>query len=284
MTEEQRAFNYSICRFVSDPLRDEALNVGVIVVSDESKESRGLFNLRFKGRLAALGTKSDFASVRLILEYLKARTGKSFQSTIGGSDESISSTPQLAHLSLSMKNQVQLTPPRPFRAEDIETAIREVYGLFVSPSRRVPETNTVAPMTIHELRRIIRDTIRTWGGTDLRVQEKTLERANNTRHLADFWLESGSPVAAFVAIPEDPGDRFEAWARRDSVPTIADAFRESNPEFKAIAVLPPNGHAPTDFVAETLQFLSSRVGVMVLHADQLEEHRHEILASAPELN
>jgi hypothetical protein len=280
MSSTRSDFNFSVCRFVSDPLRDEALNVGIIVVSDELKKSRGLFNLRFKARLSALGTKSEFEFVRRSIENLRARTGSGFQPSLGVSgDEAIRSTEDLRESAGRMRNQLQLTEPRPYRAVSLDQAANELYELYVSSIRK-PDLTTDTPMSIHQLRKLIRETLQTWGVGHLKVQEKTLERAHRARHLADFWLEAGEPVAAFVAIPEDPGDRFEAWARRDSIPTIADAFLERNPFFKTVAVLPPNGHVPTEFVLETRDFLSERPGVLVLHADQLEDHKREILNSA----
>jgi hypothetical protein len=84
-------------------------------------------------------------------------------------------------------------------------------------------------------------------------------------------------MAALIAIPDDPGEKFEAWARRDSIPTIARQFLRVNPRFRAVAVLPPNGKTPTKFAAETMELFESYDNVLVLHADELEDHREEIV-------
>ncbi len=174
-----------------------------------------------------------------------------------------------------MRNQLQFTGPKRYQASSLHEATEELARLLVWPSARVqrpPEG-----MTVHELRRLIRNTLKTWAVGPLGLAEGGVERGKKARHFADFWITGGDPVAAFVAIPEDPGERDIAWARRDSLPIIADEFRRSYSSFSAVAVLPANGSQPTEFVEETLQFLASYEGVLVTRVNDLDRLREEIL-------
>ncbi len=275
-------FSFSLLRFVPDVAREEAINLGVIVVSDEQKLSDGAFLSRFRGRLRSFAPTSNADSVENAIASLRLRLGSAYQarlSEVAPDDEAalIASTDQLAAIGATMRNQFQLTEPRRYRASSLKNATAELFKSLVSPTHRPPAPSK--GMTLRQLQVLIRRTIRDWGGDVVRIQEHGLEQAKGTRHFADFWVARGNPIAALIAIPEDPGERDQAWARRDSVPTIAAEFRALDPHFQVVAVFPPNGHVPTKFVVETTEFLTRSDGVLVLHADQLDSFRETIVPS-----
>jgi len=276
-------FSYALLRFVPDVARDESINLGVIVVSDEERRSDGAFLSRFRARLRSFAPDSNPDAVEGAISSCRLRLGAAYQPTLVEvpTDEAsplIISTEQLRAMSASMRNQFQLSEPKPYRARSLKKATTELFQALVSPRHR-PPAQAPRGMTLRQLQMLIRRTVREWGGDVVRIQERGLERASGTRHFADFWVERGSPIAALIAIPEDPDERDQAWARRDSVPTIAAEFRALDPYFTAVAVFPPNGHEPTKFVAETTEFLSNKDGVLVLHADQLDRFRDTIIPS-----
>lgn len=274
-----KTYSYSLCVVLPDPARGERLNLGVIVVSDEEQRSKGEFLSRFKSRLRSLAPDCNADAVADIVSTLGLRVGDGHQRRLGADTEDddllIRRTAQLSAASAVMKNQVQLSGTRKYRAETLEDAVAELFRSYVAPTPNVrPQA---AGMSLRQLQSLIRHTVKRWGGEVVRIQEKGLEAAHGTRHFADFWIETGSPIAALIAIPEEPGERDQAWARRDSVPTIAREFLAVNERFRAIAVFPPNGHAPTPFVVETKQFLRDMPGVLVVHADHLDSLRDDIL-------
>lgn len=279
MTENLRRYSYSLVKIVPDPLRDETVNVGIVVVDQDARQGRADFQ-RFTGqlrsRLKAMLPGLDVGAIEDGVESFKSQIGLEQQLPfVGSADARVTSHEQLEQLSAAMFNQLQVSPPRAYRGPSLAVATSELYALFVSPRRRPPVKS--AHMTLRSLRTQIRRVIERWGSPELQIQEKGLEQAGAFSHFADFWVEAGSPVAALIAIPDDPGERFEAWARRDSIPTIADAFARVGHRFRAVAVFPPNGKEPTPFVRETEQFLRAFENVLVLHADELEEHRAEIV-------
>ncbi len=176
-----------------------------------------------------------------------------------------------------MSNQLQLSEPKAYRAASLREALRELFDELIAPPKR--QVSPPRAMTLAQLRDEIAQTIHEWAGDAVRVETAVVEEAERSHHYADFWLQVGKPVAALFAIPEEPDERHEAWMRRDSIPTVAAAFRALNPAFTAVAVLPPNGHQPSAFAAETQRFLGAIDGVKVTHVDQLPGLRGEILPS-----
>jgi hypothetical protein len=269
-------YTYALFRYVPDPVRGEAVNLGVVVVSDEERASATEFFRGYRTRMRALNPEANFAVIDRLIQGFKKRTDPAYQSGLmAGEDARLTSSGQLRALKQSMANQLQLSEPKVHRADSLQVAVRELYEDLVAPPERAPRPT--GPITLEQLRSLIATTIREWTGKTMQLEESTVEKAGNAGHYADFWLQMGEPVAAFIAIPGEPDDRHQAWLRRDSVPTIAAAFRAVNPAFRAVAVLPPNGRPPTPFIAETQGFLGSIDGVIVTAVDHLDEWRSTIV-------
>ncbi len=270
--ELARLFFYSVVRVVPDPVRKEALNVGVIVVDADGPDASAAFLRRFRTKLRLLDPWTEPSVLERLVDNLSSRLGQ-FQPPLEGADESILGKKGLEHLAETMKNQLQMSVPAPYRATSIRAAVEELFADLVSPRRKPPTPSK--GMNLRQLKRVIRRTIQDWGGALIQIEEDKVERGRGARHHADFWVERGDPIAALIAIPDDPEERDVAWAKRDSAPTIAQEF--ASPFFKTVVVFPPNGHAaPTHFVTETMDFLAGYEGVLVMRADELTEYRDTI--------
>jgi hypothetical protein len=266
-------FSFSLVKLVPDRVRAESVNVGVIVV-DGAGEAAAEFLKRFKSRARFLDPVIELSTVEKLLENLAARV-EPYQGRLETGDSRIRSEKDLLFLSETMKNLIQVTAPKRYRAVSLRAAVVELFTELVSPQRKGP--STPRGMTLARLRRLIRDAIQSWGGDWYSIEEDRLQQGRDARHYADFWLAAGNPLAAFIAIPDDPGDRDIAWMRRDSVPTISSEFRLLDPKFKTVVVFPPNGqHPSTAFVSETMDLLSDVAGVIVTHANELAEERDRI--------
>jgi len=233
-------FQYSILRFVPDPIREEAVNLGVLVVSEDGNQSTGRFNHQFRGRVRSLASDFPFEQVEATIQSLEERCSESMQPRFSqqAPDERILHPPQLAALAAVMENQFQLTPPRRYLGTTLRAAADELYRAFVSVSRR----SAVQPraMTRQQLREHIWKTIRFWGkDRPLTVsRESRMERGRRASHAADFWIRNGLPAAAIFAIPSAPADIAIALAYRDSIPTVLKDMREVSPSFQVVAVMP----------------------------------------------
>ncbi|HWO69683.1 MAG TPA: DUF3037 domain-containing protein [Actinomycetota bacterium] len=130
-------FVYSVVRFVPDPAREEFVNVGVIVGSEELGrwEVRQVENPR---RARAL---DDRGVLRAAWDFLDAvgRVVDDFhrsQETLW-EPEVEPSTQWLEQLRREYRNIVQLSPPRPLAAADLDSAVETVFSeLVVDPESR----------------------------------------------------------------------------------------------------------------------------------------------------
>ena len=276
---ELKTFSYSIFRFVPDPVRGESINLGVIVVSDEEGASRCEFLSGFRQKISALAPDANLGLVERAVEDFAQRFDPFYRPTLfGEGDPRIGSTAQLHALAGTMKNQFQLSPPRAYRAAGLDDAVKELFDEFVSPPRR--DQRSPRHMALWQLRELIRRTIKDWTGEGIDLKENEAEQVQWASHYAHFWLASGEPrvvLAAVIALPSEPDERNEAWALRDSVPTIETVFRRANPSFKTVVVFPANGHAHTAFAAETEAFLQPLEGVIVTTLDELPALRDKIV-------
>lgn len=271
-----KLFSYSFFQFVPAVGREEAVNLGVVVISDAERRSLGRFLPGLGRKIAAVAPGANMRHIREATYRLRQRFDEFYQPTIyGEGDARVTSSSQLRALAASMAGQLQLTEPRRYRASSITAAADELFADFVLPIGR--QTATPRAMTRSQVGELIRKTIRNWAG------QVTVQEGEAEGHYADFWLRTGEPqqpLAALIAIPEDPFDLRDALALCDSIPTIARVYRQINPRFRAVAVLPPAAHEETDFVRGAKKRLRDVDGVLVARADELNDYRDELLPGA----
>ena len=282
-------YHYSYLQFIPRIGGVEAVTLGVIVVDDTSREATNRLLPSFTSKVRALAPTYNIAILEHAARRLGDRASTAHQASLEVPDDvRIRSSEQLRVLAAAMQNQLQLTSPRPYRAMTLAAAADWLYEQYVKPvtDREPEQTPGPQPMPLDELRRLIRSTISHWGKAAIAndnsepaqvlIEERVLERGGTTRHFADFWLKMGDPFAALVAIPSDPKERDQAWARRDALPTIAKEFTARCPQFKAVAVFPPDGGRPSQFMLETEALFGNEAHVLVLRADELEARRSEL--------
>lgn len=273
-------FTYSVLRYVPDPVRDERINMGVVVISDQSGESRCAFLPGARRKIAALNPNANVQQIERVIEAFKLRCGDSYLPTLFKErDPRLTSRQQLELLAETMKNQFQFSEPKTHRAESIDRSVTELFSLLIAvplPDKAAPSRN----MPLSHLRELIKRTIKEWASSGITVREGTAEQVEWVHHYADFWLVAGEPqehLAALIAVPDNPDERHEAWALRDSVPAIDEAFRRFNRGFKVVVVFPPRSESEPAFIEETRVFLKERPGVIVTHVDELPDFSDKIL-------
>lgn len=288
-------YHYSVYRFVPDIVRDEAMNLGVVVIDDDAAVARSAFLPDVRRKIAALAPDLNARITAKVVERFQRLVSGDFQASMEyPEDGRITSSERLRVLAAAMRNQFQLTEPRPYRARSLSDAVRQLYENFVKP-RRATERDIDqqdASMPLKQLRALIWNSIRDWGepvkdwvtepvgddaGAQVQIVQSRFGLAHDAAHRADYWVRLGEPLAAFVALSDPPDEGGLAWARRDAIPTIVADFRKINPRFTAVAVLPPDGRGVTSFERETRALLGTTEGVLIVHADELPELRPRII-------
>lgn len=171
---------YSLVRYVPDSVRGEAVNLGVIVVSDDRGESDGRFLPRPRWRAKVLTRDVNGVVIERALESMKRRLGPAQQGhllTVGGltvGDDRISNEAGLSQLHATMRNQIQLSEPKKYRAESVPAAVHDLYHELVLPRSVRPQPKP--GMTLAELRKLIAETVRQWAPADVNILESGFER------------------------------------------------------------------------------------------------------------
>jgi hypothetical protein len=272
------AYHYAIYRFLPDPARGEILNLGVVVVDDERRDGRCRLLPNWRQRLRMRAPADRLDHLLRAVEAFQRQVGAVGQASFFDSDASrIVSAAQLKTLAAHLNGHLRLSPPREHTADSLEAATDQLYHLYVAP---MPAQGRSAPSgssrpSIEEIRRSIRALIRTWRAPGLRLLDGHLQASALSRHYADFWLAQETPIAALVALRDEPDERDDTWLRRDCLPSLAQAFRALNPRFTAVGVF-PDGPA-TPFVEETRAYLANRPGLAVRTIAELADPRDWLL-------
>ena len=123
-------YHYSLLCFVPRIGRGEMVNVGVIVVDDATGAAVGAFLPDPSPKIDALAPGFNVAGIVADIDVLRHRLKTQRQPP---ADVWIRSSEQLRVLAGAMRNQLQLSEPRPYPAASLAAAARELYEDFVRP-------------------------------------------------------------------------------------------------------------------------------------------------------
>jgi len=273
---DMKLFSYSLIQYVADVARAEAINLGVIVVSDGDRDGRCLLVPGFQRKVRSLYPQANVETLGRLLTGLCSRVGSVHQGSLFvWDDDRITSAAQLTTLSEALRNQIQLTQPHPFRATSIDAAAQSLLSSLVD--RLHKERPAAEGMTQQELNDLVKDTIARWTGPGATIEEPGEEAIRAGGLFADFWLRQGQDLVAVIAIPEDPGERQEALLRRAAVPTLVRELLGQGRRYRVLVVLPPERlqrDEQGEFIRETARLLRAMSGVLVRRVDDLAAFPH----------
>lgn len=111
------AYSYTVSRFVPDPIRNEPVNIGVVVVDPDTGEAAH----KFTSHLASLKARCPGADIDTLSGVVKSiKVG----SMPGGADD-------LADLAKRHRNLLQFTPPRAVEAPTLDGALQSAFVRYV---------------------------------------------------------------------------------------------------------------------------------------------------------
>ena len=239
-------FSYSLIRYVGDPVRGEATNIGVAVVGPEG-ESRLKTNAATLARLQRLSPHFNRHAVRALIRDLEHRIEAQHQVRIEEGDRDDrdhqgAASGVLTALSETAVNDVQVSPPAVWRAEDIKEATTALFERYVGTPRRQKAKGRY--LTRANLRDMIHGILEEWAESrNLTVQSNTEIDGRLAPHRVDVvvWEEDGTPDVVMLAVPLRAR---EAPLIRDSLPAAVADMRASLPYSTFVAVLPDLDEQP----------------------------------------
>jgi hypothetical protein len=141
---ERRRCEFSLIRYVPDPVKNEFVNIGVVLreqAASSEPQAPGRMELRFTRdwtRVRCVDPQADVA----MLEALEAEVRKAV-------------SPELLRLlGDSLSNVVQITEPKACLAETFQTQLEQLMGLYVEAKKQPRVQPRTGRMAIHaEMRR-----------------------------------------------------------------------------------------------------------------------------------
>jgi hypothetical protein len=261
-------FVFSTVSFVPSSVRDDRLNVALVVFdpSGPRYEMRVLRGLRSK--LRAVGGQADPASVEDVIDGLRSELNFALPNLI---ERWSPPGVLLERLHATWVNQIQVSSPGQYRATSFRAAVDQLGSIHLAGAARQGS----GQRSRREVRREIKSTISKWELGPYRLEEQRIRTGpDKVAHQADFWLVNGQVDAALYAFA--PDSELNAIVLRDSLPTVLTTFREANEGFQVVAVTvdePPPGFA------QAARYLRQR-GVVVTTATELDALRPQLLHGA----
>lgn len=274
MINELHRFFFSVIRVVPDPIKDEAVNIGVVVASEEG---RAAMKVRVpRSRIRDMQRSFSFETLNRSIIELGRVLGVEAQLAFGENVTGYLPQARMDVLADSLSNQLQLTRRNEHLGSSLDSALAALFFRFVA--KRMPAATYSSPLTHAALNQRIRAALKQWNAPHMRIQPGGLLRGKSASHPVDTQILNGHPRAGIYALATHPDDRQLSYLYRDSLPTIA---QDMGPEFKVYAVLPPETERTdpkeTEFAAETEQLLVEQGRIPTVTLDKIDTIRPEIV-------
>jgi Protein of unknown function (DUF3037) len=249
-----QAFFYSVVQVLPDPVRNEGVNIGVIVVDATGESSDARFASVTRVRKLDCPFAED--AVQRFIRSVHARLEPSpqlFPPESPTLNESI-----LSEWSREFGGEVRLTVPRFTGGASLPEILSRLYGRFVSPprpKRRVDKTGIV--LLSHFDKAMSRVT---FDGLPITVSSDPV-RGDQATHQLDrvlFTAHSSKPAAAAHAISFSKASVDSILADRAVVIVAAEDIHDRSPEVLVLALLGGDGGDRLGLVEETLGLLQER--------------------------
>ncbi|MCC7364706.1 MAG: DUF3037 domain-containing protein [Dehalococcoidia bacterium] len=268
MTNEM--FQYSLLQYRGDPVRREALNVGVAVVGHDGR-SRVVIDRSAPSRIVSLWPSFSRSLFFAFTRDLRHALADTHQMLLGEKEQLSASGSSLESLAQFSSNGFGLTEPRSYIASCLSDAADRLFRRFIKDAPPAPRKTRY--MARAALRSMIGDILGSWArarASDLTIEAKTEVAGAITTHMADLVaFEDARPRMLFFATPlVGPS----APLIRDALPTVVNDLRKRYGTAQYFAVL---GDAEVDLakadnpatVARTI--LKDVPGLTVLGLDEL---------------
>ncbi len=254
---------YSIVQFVGDPVRQEAVNVGVILLGPDAATVRidGSAPARLRKVWSDFDRRLFYAFAR-DLRHALAMPHQPFFSEKPVQLES--AVKALESIRAAAVNQFQLTEPKPLSSPDgsIRKEADRLFDRFVV-SRVRRDQHPGRHMTRSRMREMINEVLGVWASTrapQLVLAESAQIDGQLAEHTVDLIAyEDAEPRMLFFAAPlEGP----QAALIRDALPTVIEDIRQQWPSAEYFAVLgekPSNGRGTARDPGETARRVLGRV-------------------------
>jgi Protein of unknown function (DUF3037) len=269
------AYHYAVFRFVPDPIREEFINVALVLTDDRGEYSRLEFNPHTKTRMSQMGAEAFHDRLVDYFERLRSNFDTAGRQTLSpGLTQPTLSRNLLEEWATEHGSLLHMTPIRVFLAENPDEAFDGLYQRYVG-GRRPPVvsdavTESVAPeeergTLVNSFVSALRHRRNFDSDRILRDQEFL----GRTRH---HWLDvivsgNGAGPSFAHALPFRSREEKHLFLHRGA---ILDAAEDSSPESVKLALYQDPPIERADLLKETSALLFDR-GVRLYRTSQLDD-------------
>jgi len=274
-----KTYHYSVVAFVPHPVREERINLGVVLVADNETESDFKFSRSFRQKLRALAPDVHPRAAESFIDDFEKR----FMSWTHGARPVDALTPSvetLANLASCEGGQIVFTEPRAFvTADSISSALHSLYSEYVASFPSRTEVRIGRPEVRTRIRRALRD----WRVPDADVvPDPQLPGKLATNHLDVGVLgtngRAGKLVAALEPISFQINSEGDIERHRDHIAWVKTDLPSDTeaPTICAVVTSPAKDHVRLH--SESLRLFEG-LGIEVVHAEGMDQ-LHPLLERA----
>ena len=185
-----KCFQYSVMKYVNDIVKDEVVNIGVIVTELDSKTyvAKMIDNFEI---VKMVHRDSNIMHVCDLIEGWR-----------GEHELELS----LEELSQRFRHQLQFTYPRGGLGDNIYEEVDDLYDLFISIDKIVPDKYVEAESIRKHVRSAIQANIDSLGISPAHVRKNYVVTGNARKIMTDFAFENGSLKDLISIIPVTSSD------------------------------------------------------------------------------
>ncbi len=221
---ERRQCVFSLIRYVPDPVKDEFVNVGVILSEVMVPEHAELRLTRDWSRVRCMDPMADISMLEAFENEMRAKA-KLLPDLIRMLNESLS-------------NVVQLTDPKGCLADTFQTQMDRLFRLYVEVQKPVREKRAAGRVTIHAQMRRTFERAQVWQEMMKRIPASQYTRTGDPLYI-DCGYRPNGVIKMFHAVSLDD-DVEGAKSLALSAPDIADGVRRvANAKLELTAIIQP---------------------------------------------
>lgn len=249
---------FSLVRYVPDPVKNEFVNIGVMLREAARPEAAVVRFTRDWARVRCVDPEADIG----MLEAMEAEMRQRLQES--GSD----TVPLMKTIEDSFSHQLQMTEPKACLAENVGAEMDQLIQLYVEPRRqKVRRTASGRQAIVNHMRRQF-EHARVWDMMRKRIAASAYTRAGDPLKIDCGYRPNGT-IRMFHAVSL-LGDVEVAKAMAFSAPALrAGVARVENAELELTAIVEPlrNGNGEIGVSEDDVE--QYRFGVETMEAQQI---------------
>lgn len=264
---------FSVVTFIPHPIRDERINLGIVVVSEDSTEYGCRFSTQVREKLRVLAPDVHFSAVTRWVDDFTKRFVR-WSPDVVPIDALEPSRATLEYLASLQGGQVRLSPPRAVTSSAGTTSlVRSLFNDYVGHLQGVRAPAVGRP----QIRKAIRRALREWSIPDTQIVQEPIIPGRHGDNRLDLGVLGTNGKTAKVLVAMEPisfriASAVDIIQQRDHVAWVGSDLElaDSAPSLCAVVTSPAPDHTA---LYEQSRRLFEEVNVKVVEDSNIDALR-----------